>query len=51
MLSWGQAVYPLWWPSQTKDMQTELLLRGGLTDTVSAYNIWFKTKIAMDNRL
>jgi len=23
---WGQAVYPLWWPSLTKDMQTEQLL-------------------------
>jgi len=22
----GQAVYPLWWPSLTKDMQTEQLL-------------------------
>ena len=20
---WGQAVYPSWWPSLTKDMQTE----------------------------
>jgi len=24
---WGQAVYPLWWPSLTKDMQTEQLLK------------------------
>jgi len=32
--SWGQAVYPLWWPSMTKDMQTEqLLCRSGMTDT------------------
>jgi len=23
---WGQAVYLLWWPSLTKDMQTEQLL-------------------------
>jgi len=23
---WSQAVYPLWWPSLTKDMQTEHLL-------------------------
>ena len=21
---WSQAVYPLWWPSLTKDLQTEL---------------------------
>jgi len=25
--SWGQAVYPLWWPSLTKGMQTQQLLR------------------------
>jgi len=24
--SWGQAVYPLWWPSLTKGMQAEQLL-------------------------
>jgi len=30
----GQAVYPLWWPSLTKDMQTEeLLCWSGMTDT------------------
>jgi len=29
----GQAVYPLWWPSLTKDMQTEqLLCWSGMTD-------------------
>jgi len=37
--SWSQAVYPLWWPSLTKDMQTEqLLCWRGMTDT-RAYNI------------
>jgi len=31
---WGQAVYSLWWPSLTKDMQTEQLLCWiGMTDT------------------
>jgi len=31
---WGQTVYPLWWPSLTKDMQTEqLLCWSGMTDT------------------
>jgi len=31
---WGQVVYPLWWPSLTKDMQTEqLLCWSGMTDT------------------
>jgi len=31
---WGQAVYLLWWPSLTKDMQTEqLLCWNGMTDT------------------
>jgi len=31
---WGQAVYPLWWPSLTKDMQTEQLrCWSGMTDT------------------
>jgi len=30
----GQAVYPLWWPSLTKDMHTEqLLCCSGITDT------------------
>jgi len=30
----GQAVYPLWWPSLTKDMQTEqLLFWSDMTDT------------------
>jgi len=30
----GQAFYPLWWPSLTKDMQTEqLLCLSGMTDT------------------
>jgi len=33
-LSWGQAIYALWWPSLTKDMQTEqLLCWSGKTDT------------------
>jgi len=32
--SWGQAVYPLWSSSLTKDMQTEqLLCWSGMTDT------------------
>jgi len=33
--SWSQAVYPLWWPSLTKDMLTEqrLLCWSGMTDT------------------
>jgi len=32
--SWGQAVYQLWWPSLTKDIQTEQLLHwSGMTDT------------------
>jgi len=40
----GQAVYPLWWPSLTKDMQTEqLLCWSGMTDT-EHYNIWFKRR-------
>jgi len=31
--SWGQAVYLLWWPSLTKDMQSEqLLCWSGITD-------------------
>jgi len=25
-INWGQAVYQLWWPSLTKDMQSEQLL-------------------------
>jgi len=30
----GQAVYTLWWPSLTKDLQTEqLLCWNGMTDT------------------
>jgi len=30
----GQAVYPFWWPSLTKDVQTEqLLCWSGRTDT------------------
>jgi len=30
----GQAVYPLWWPCRTKDMQTEpLLCWSGVKDT------------------
>jgi len=34
---WGQAVYPLWWPSLTKDMQTEqLLCWSGVTVTMLA---------------
>jgi len=33
-LPWGQAVYPLWWPSLTKDTQTEQLLCWSvMTDT------------------
>jgi len=33
-LPWGKAVYPLWWPSLTKDMQTEqLLCWSGIKDT------------------
>jgi len=36
----GQSVYPLWWPSLTKDMQTEqLLFWKGMTD------IWFKQRV------
>jgi len=31
---WDQVVYPLWWPSLTKYMQTEqLLCWSGMTDT------------------
>jgi len=31
---WTQAIYPLWWPSLTKDVQTEqLLCWSGMTDT------------------
>jgi len=30
---WGQAVYPLWWPSLTKDMQTEQLCWSDVADT------------------
>jgi len=33
--SWGQAIYQLWWPSLTKDLQTEQLLYWSvMTDTV-----------------
>jgi len=32
--TWGQAVYPLWWLSLTKKMQTEqLLCWSSMTDT------------------
>jgi len=35
--SWGQAVYPLRWPSLTKDIQTEqLLCCSGMADTEHA---------------
>jgi len=43
-LNWGQAVYPLWWPSLTKNMQTkQLLCWSGMTDTENN-NIWFKRR-------
>jgi len=36
-VKWSQAVYPLWWSSLTKDMQTEqLLCWSGMTDTEHA---------------
>jgi len=38
-LPWGQAVYPLWRPSMTKDMQAEQLLYwSGMTDTEHVNN-------------
>ena len=38
---WGRAVYPLWWPSLTKDLQTEpkkMLYVGVVKQT---QNAWF----------
>jgi len=42
--TWGQAVYPLWWPSLTKDMQTEQLCVGVVWQTQSIVQYLVQTK-------